>query len=69
MKDQNHMAYRLQSIPNKGFGLVASDDIKPSDLILAEEPLFRVELTEEGDILGMYLPYFSKSVYYLRCSL
>ena len=43
-----------RSIPNKGHGLVATRDIGSGDLIAAEKPLIKVELTPEGDLLGKF---------------
>ena len=33
---------------------MASKDIGPGGLIIAEEPLFKVKLTPEGDLLGKF---------------
>ncbi len=46
--------YKLKRMPNKGFGLVAARDIQPSELILAEMPLIRVQLTKDGDLMGHF---------------
>ena len=54
MKDLKNDVYKVQSIPNKGFGLIANRDVNASELIVSEEPLFRLELTEDGDILGQF---------------
>ena len=54
MAEEGRGLFQLRSIPQKGQGLVAAKDIDASDLIIAEEPLFKVELTPEGDLLGKY---------------
>ena len=46
--------FPFRSIPNKGHGLVAIRDIGSGDLIAAEKPLIKVELTPEGDLLGKF---------------
>ena len=46
---------RLQALPNKGFGLVATRDITASELIVAESPLLKVKLSPEGDLEGQFV--------------
>ena len=46
--------YRLKALPNKGYGLVATRDIQESELIIAEEPLLKVKLSPEGDLVGKF---------------
>ena len=46
---------RLQALPNKGFGLVATRDIAASELIIAESPLLKVKLSPEGDLEGQFV--------------
>lgn len=48
------LLYRLHYMPSKGYGLVATRDIEPSELIVAEEPLLKVPLTKEGDLVGQF---------------
>lgn len=46
--------YKLQYLPSKGYGLVASRDIQPSELIIRELPIIKVQLTADGDICGKF---------------
>ena len=54
MCPSNSDKYRLQALPNKGFGLVATRDIQESELLIAESPLLKVELSPEGDLVGKF---------------
>ena len=46
--------YKLQCLPSKGYGLVATRDIQPSELIIRELPIIKVQLTADGDICGKF---------------
>ena len=46
--------YKLQCLPSKGYGVVATRDIQPSELIVRELPMIKVQLTADGDICGKF---------------
>ena len=46
--------YKLQCLPSKGYGLVATRAIQPSELIIRELPVIKVQLTADGDICGKF---------------
>ena len=46
--------YKLQYLPSKGYGVVATRDIQPSELIVRELPILKVQLTADGDICGKF---------------
>ena len=46
--------YKVQYLPSKGYGVVATRDIQPSELIVRELPMIKVQLTADGDICGKF---------------
>ena len=46
--------YKLQYLPSKGYGVVSTRDIQPSELIVRELPIIKVQLTADGDICGKF---------------
>ena len=56
-------SYRLMQIPGKGIGMVSSKIIKAGTLIVEEEPLLSLNLSENGDLEG----YFDKDACEFQC--